>query len=108
MHDADIATNSTNSTDLEAICKLWEPATHVFAITLPFWVLLLALWSRLIYFRQARHALEIHRMLAYIPAIEVLHGLLSILRAEAGLDPTTSGSEARLTSDLRDSGKATS
>jgi hypothetical protein len=81
------ATNATNASHapsndeaaIEAACLLWEPAAHVYTVTLPLWVLLLTYWWASIYRVHAAHALEIHRMMTWIPTIQVLHNVLSIL-----------------------------
>ena len=64
---------------LIAACQLWQPAAYVYTSVLPFWLAMFAYWVAVVWRYHVADALDLHRMLTWIPAIEVMHCLLSIV-----------------------------
>ena len=73
------ATNSSIDAALLAACQELEPAALVHLLALPLWTALLVLWSCAIWLWGRPNALELHRVLLWIPCIELTHGMLSML-----------------------------
>ena len=75
------ALNVTDSEedDIVLTCALWQPAAHAFIITLPLWCVLGVLWVLNVCGWQRHYALDLHRMLIWIPAIETLNCTLSVM-----------------------------
>ena len=73
------ASNATNADDeLLKTCALWRPAAFVHSVFLPLWLLALMAWCVSVW-RNAQWALEIHRMLVWVPAIECVHAALACM-----------------------------
>ena len=64
---------------LLAACRLWQPAAFVYMFTLPVWIVMFAYWFLAVWHCHSTHALDLHRMLTWIPGIEMLHTMLSII-----------------------------
>jgi len=59
---------------LIAACQLWQPAAYVYTSVLPFWLAMFAYWVALVWRYHVADALDLHRMLTWIPAIEKIFG----------------------------------
>ena len=75
-------TNSTNSTlgdeaALLALCALYRDTPWVYLVAAPVWLVFLAYWLFLLH-KHADCALDLHRLLLWVPFIEVLHCTASI------------------------------
>ena len=70
-HDGEADKPDDAQAALLAACQLWEPAAYVYSCTLPLWTIMLAYWLWAVWYRHRFDALDLHRMLLWIPAVEV-------------------------------------
>ena len=86
------ATNGTNSSNVTSIddeytdeelqlleyCEQWRDAPIVYGLTTPIWLVMTAYWAWATYLTHAEVAYDLHRLLFWVPLVEVTHGVLSI------------------------------
>jgi len=76
--DTHVHTSDASNTEheLAALCELWRPAAYVHLSALPLWILLICFW--VVYcLRHEDHVFDLHRLLAWVPLVELVHALLS-------------------------------
>ena len=85
-------TNGTNSSNVTSIddeytdeelqlleyCEQWRDAPIVYGLTTPIWLVMTAYWAWATYLTHAEVAYDLHRLLFWVPLVEVTHGVLSI------------------------------
>lgn len=59
-------------------CRDLEPMALVHLLFLPLWIVMLIIWSSAVYFWGRLHALELHRLTAWVPSVALAHGTFSM------------------------------
>ena len=59
-------------------CTKYELVPLVYATTVPLWLLLLAAWVKNTYHMNEAHTKDLHRLMTWVPLVEVGHGVLSL------------------------------
>lgn len=74
-------TNTTAERDQQLLllyCERWMSSPIIYAMTVPFWFALTSYWAWSTYCAHAEVAYDLHRLLFWVPLVEVLHGTLSV------------------------------
>ncbi len=69
-------TGTSEDDELARLCALWRPAAYVHLAALPVWVVLICTWV-LYSLRHEEHVLDLHKLLSWVPLVELVHSLLS-------------------------------
>ena len=59
-------------------CEQWKDAPIVYGLTAPIWLVMTTYWAWATYLVHAEVAYDLHRLLFWVPLVEVVHGVLSI------------------------------
>jgi len=81
VHESRNATDAAGAVDeqedeLARLCHLWKPAAYVHLAALPLWVMLVCWWV-LFSLRHEQHVQDLHKLLSWVPLVELAHALLS-------------------------------
>ena len=75
---APLASNSSNPSNSSTTdCGRWAGTSAVYAVSVPLWTGLLAYWAWSVHTRD-EIANDLHRMLLWVPLVELVHGTVSI------------------------------
>jgi len=77
----DVAVNVTlrhSPGESDVNCDKYESVPIIYAVSVPIWICLTIWWVWNTYYANAAHTRDIHRLLCWVPIIEVIHGVLSL------------------------------
>ena len=72
------ATNGTVDAELLAFCERHHNTPYVYAGALPLWCFMLVEWAWAVCWRHAQVAVDLHRLMLFVPLLQVAHCSLSI------------------------------